>query len=307
MKSRALEIPKGIMGFIDRRALYIMLLPGIIFTIAFAYVPIFGIIMAFQRFSPVRGFLDSPFVGLDNFTLLFSNFLFWRTVRNTILLSLGKILFGVFIPIVLALLLNELTIVRIKKAIQTTLLAPYFLSWAVLAGVLLAVFSIDGLVNSFLLPMFGSEVSFFTDNSVFPWLLIFTDVWKGMGMNIVIYLAAITAIDPTLYEAAEVDGAGYFSKALHITVPSIAPIIMLLLILSLGSILNAGFEQVFMMYNPAVYESADIIDTFVYRAGIVDLQFSLSAAAGLLKSIVSFLLVCISYFIAYKFTRYRVL
>lgn len=297
----------GLKNRLNRHALHIMLIPGVLCTFLFAYLPIFGIVMAFQKFSPVRGFLGSKFVGLYNFETLFSQDLFLRTIWNSIYLSLAKILLGVIVPVVLALLINELLVVRVKKFIQTTLLAPYFLSWAILAGVLLVVFASDGPVNGFL-GLFGAQpIQFLNSNSWFPGILIASDVWKNMGMNIVIYLAAITSIDPSLYEAAEVDGAGHFQKMWRVTLPGISSMIMLLLILGLGNVLSAGFEQVFMMYNPAVYASSDIIDTYVYRVGIIELQYSVSAAAGLIKSVVSFVLVSLSYFFAYKFTDYKVL
>ncbi len=303
-----LTVPKQpLINKVEKYSLNIMLLPGMILTFIFCYLPIFGIIMAFQKFSPVRGFFQSRFVGLYNFQLLFQQELFLRTIWNTVYLSLGKILLGVIVPVILALLINELLIVRIKKFIQTTLLAPYFISWAILSGVLMAVFSFDGPINQLLALLKLQPIQFLTSNAWFPGILVVSDVWKGMGINIVIYLAAITNIDPNLYEVASIDGAGYFKKAMKITLPSIMPMIMLLFILSMGNILNAGFEQIFMMYNPAVYQSSDIIDTYVYRVGIIQLQYSVSAAAGLLKSIVSCVLVSLSYLLAYKFTDYKVL
>ena len=287
--------------------LYWMLIPAMILTFIFSYLPIFGIVMAFQKFSPIKGFLGSKWVGLQNFKLLFHQDLFIRSIWNTVYLSLGKIILGIIVPVILALLLNELLNLRVKKFLQTVFLAPYFLSWAILAGVLVSLFAVDGPVNNLIVSLGGEAQPFLTSNTWFPGILIVSDTWKNMGMNLVIYLAAITNIDPTLYEAAEVDGASYWQKAIYITFPSIKPMIMLLTILSLGSILNAGFEQIYMMYNPAVYASSDIIDTFVYRAGMVDMQYSLSAAAGLFKSLVSFVFVSLSYWFAYKFTDYKVL
>jgi len=297
----------SLQNLMHKNALHIMFIPGIVLTFLFSYLPIFGIVMAFQKFSPVRGFFKSDFIGLHNFRLLFGQELFVRTIWNTVYLSLGKIALGLLVPLLLAMLLNELMSVRIKKFIQTTLLAPYFLSWAILAGVLLSVLAHDGPVNYLLTLLHIDTVQFLNDNRWFPAILIGSDVWKGMGMNIVIFLAAITYIDPSLHEAAEVDGANYLQRALNITLPGISPIIVLLFVLGLGNVLNAGFEQVLMMYSPAVYQSADIIDTYVYRLGIEQLQYSVSAAAGLFKSAVSFVLVCVSLIAAHKFTDYRVI
>lgn len=285
---------------------YIMLAPGIILTAIFSYVPMFGLVMAFQKFNPGKGFFRSPFVGLDNFKFIFNQPNIWRVTANTLIIACSKMVLGIVVPLLLALLLNELMSPRLKKIVQTSFFLPYFLSWAIIASVIFQVFSLNGPVNH-LMEIFGADkVSFFTDNSVFRWLLIFSDTWKGMGMNIVIYLAAITNIDQSQYEAAVVDGANRMQQVWSITLPSILPIIILTITLALGCVLNAGFDQVYLLYNPLVYESADILDTFVYRLGIGQKLYSPAAALGFVKSTITCILTSISYYLAYRFAGYRI-
>ncbi len=209
-------------------------------------------------------------------------------------------------PLIFAILLNELAVKKLIRPIQTLVYLPYFLSWVILANIILTIFGYNGPVNN-LLQIFGIDpVLFFGKADMFRPLVIGTDIWKGFGYNAVIYLAALTGIDPALHEAAAIDGAGRFKRLLHITLPGISSTIILLAILSLGNVLNAGFDQIFNLYNPLVYSTGDIIDTWVYRAGLVDLQFSLATAVGLLKSVVSFILITVSYFMADRFTGYKI-
>lgn len=285
---------------------YIMLTPGIILTAIFSYIPMFGLVMAFQKFNPGKGFFKSPFVGLQNFEFIFSQPNIWRVTGNTLIIACSKMVLGIAVPLILALLLNELMSSRLKKFVQTSFFLPYFLSWAIISSVLFQVFSLNGPINSILELIGGDKISFFTDNNVFRLLLIGSDTWKGMGMNIVIYLAAITNIDQSQYEAAVVDGAGRFQQAISITLPSILPIIILTITLALGCVLNAGFDQIYLLYNPLVYESADILDTFVFRLGIGQKLYSPASALGLIKSTITCLLTSISYFLAYKFAGYRI-
>lgn len=285
---------------------WIMLAPGIILVIIFSYVPMFGLVMAFQRYNPGKGLLHSPFVGLYNFKFIFSQPTIWRVVGNTLRIAISKMVLGILVPLILALLINEVELKRFKKVVQTCFFLPYFLSWAIIASVIFQMFSLKGPVNQ-LIEMLGfSKISFFTDNKVFPYLLIFSDTWKGMGMNIVIYLAAITNTDPSLYEAATVDGATRMDQMWHITLPSILPIVILTITLALGCVLNAGFDQVYLLYNPLVYESADILDTFVYRLGIGQKLYSPAAALGFVKSVITLILTAVSYWLAYRFAGYRV-
>nr|WP_246400453.1 ABC transporter permease subunit [Jiangella mangrovi] len=218
-----------------------------------------------------------------------------------------KIVAGLIAPLLTALLLNEVGKAAFRRSVQTVIYLPHFLSWVILGGILIDVLSpSNGIVNQFL-GIFGVDpIYFLGDNDWFPYTLVVSDTWKEFGFNTVVYLAAITAIDPSLYEVASVDGAGRLRQTWHITLPGMAPIIVLLATLSLGNVLNAGFEQVFVMYSPQVYDSGDIIDTFVFRLGLIDFQYSAAAAVGLFKSVVSLLFIGLSYFLAYRFARYRI-
>jgi len=290
----------------DSRALHVMLIPAVAFTFVFAYLPLFGLVMAFQNFRPLLGFFNSKFVGFDQFKYLFTLPSFWTAMRNTVIIAFFKIILGIFVPLVLALLLNELGGRFFKRCVQTVVFIPFFFSWAILGGIVLEVFNIDGVVNQAIMSLGGEAFPFLISNQYFRAILVGTDVWKGMGYNMVLFLAAITNVDTTLYESAMVDGAGRIKQLFAITLPTIMPMIMLLTILGLGGILNAGFEQILILKNPIVDKTADIIDTFVYSLGIVSAQYSPASAAGLFKSIVSLIFVGGSYFLAYKTTDYRV-
>jgi putative aldouronate transport system permease protein len=231
---------------------------------------------------------------------------FWDALRNTFVISLFKIVLCVAVPLAISLCLNEVLHNFYKRFVQTVIFIPYFFSWAILGGIILEVFSIDGVINHAITALGGEEIPFLISNKYFRSIIIGTDVWKCMGYNTVLFLAAITNIDPTLYESAMVDGAGRIRQLTHITLPSIAPMVILLTILGLGGILNAGFEQVLILKNPVVERTVDIIDTFVYRLGIISAQYSPAAAAGLFKSVVALVFVGGSYYVAYKTTDYRV-
>ena len=285
---------------------YIMLAPGMILTLIFSYIPMFGLVMAFQNFNPGKGFLGSDFVGLQNFKFILNQPNIWRVTQNTLFIACTKMVLGILVPLLLALLINELAGTRLKKIVQTSFFLPYFLSWAIIASVIFQVFSLNGPINSLLEMVGADKVSFFTDNAAFPWLIIFSDTWKGMGMNIVIYLAAITNIDQSQYEAAVVDGANRLQQVRYITFPSILPIVILTITLALGCVLNAGFDQIYLLYNPLVYESADILDTFVFRLGIGQKLYSPAAALGFIKSLITCGLTGISYYLAYRFAGYKI-
>jgi len=283
-----------------------MMAPGYIWLVLFSIVPMFGIILAFQDFNPVMGIFKSTWIGFENFNYMFKMDDVRQVFINTVVIALFKLIGNLFIPLIFALLLNELKFKRFVKPIQTIVYLPYFLSWVILASIVLNIFSASGPVNG-VLGMFGIDpILFFGRPDLFRQLVVGTDVWKGFGYNAVIYLAALTGINPSLHEAAAIDGAGRFSRLLHVTLPGIRVTIVLLAILSLGSILNAGFDQIFNLYNPLVYSTGDIIDTWVYRAGLVNLQFSLATAVGLLKSLVSFVLIIFSYVMADKYTGYKI-
>jgi len=287
--------------------LHILLIPGVIAVFIFNYIPMFGIVMAFQKFVPAKGFLGSEWVGLDNFRYIFNMPNIWNVIRNTIFISVMKIIANLIVPIIFALLLNEVRKNVFKRTVQTIIYFPHFLSWVILGGILIDVLSpTSGIVNEFL-GLFGIKpIYFLGDAKWFPFTLVLTNTWKEFGYNTIVYLAALTSIDPTLYEAAVVDGAGRMKQTIHITIPGILPIVTLMTVLSLGNVLNAGFDQVFNLYSPSVYSTGDIIDTLVYRIGMVEAQFSVSAAVGLFKSAISFVLVVISNKLANKYAGYRV-
>ncbi|MCY9656503.1 ABC transporter permease subunit [Paenibacillus chondroitinus] len=286
--------------------LHLMLVPGVILTLIYAYGPMAGIIMAFQNFEPLSGFFKSKWVGFDNFTYVFHLPDFNQVLWNTLLISIFKMILFLLVPLILALLLNEITKKWFAGLIQSSIFLPFFLSWTVLGGVIIELFSLNGPVNGLISLMGLKPILFMLNNDWFRGIIIGSDVWKGMGYNMIIMLAAITGINMSLYEAAEVDGGGKWKQMLHITLPGLAPMLILLGVLSLGNILNAGFEQILLMYNPTVYQGSDIIDTFVYRLGMFSQQFGPAAAVGLFKSIISLGLVSISYYAAYKYNNYRI-
>lgn len=284
---------------------YIMLIPALLWLFFFSIVPMFGIVMAFQDYNPGKGILHSEFVGLENFVYMFRMNDVKQVLCNTVVIAVGKIIGNIIIPLLFALLLNELCIKRIKRPIQTIVYLPYFLSWVILAKIVLNIFGYTGPINQLIEAFGGNPINFFGEPSLFQPLVIGTDIWKGFGYNTVVYLAAILGVDQSLYEAAAVDGAGRFKRIWHVTLPGIRTTVALLAILSLGNVLNAGFDQIYNLYNPLVYSTGDIIDTWVYRAGLENLQYSLATAVGLFKSVISVILIVIGYKLADKFTGYK--
>lgn len=284
----------------------LMCLPGYLWLMLFSIVPMFGVVMAFQDFNPGRGIWGSDWVGLDNFAFLFSLSDSPSILFNTLWLSTLKIIFSLIVPLVFALLLNELRFGFLKRLVQTAVYLPHFLSWVILAGIMLDIFAYEGPINHVLQALGNEPILFFGRADLFPALVVGSDVWKEFGFNAVIYLAALTAINPSNYEAASIDGATRLQQLWYVTLPGIATTVVLLAVLSLGNVLNAGFDQIFNLYNPTVYSTGDIIDTWVYRAGLLNLQFSLATAAGLLKSVVGFVMIVLSYVLAYRFANYRI-
>lgn len=284
---------------------HLMLIPGVVLTFIFCYIPLYGVVIAFQKYNPGMGFA-SPWVGLDNFKFLFSQPGFIRTIWNTLYIAFFKLAGGIIVPVTFALLLNELYSNKLRRLFQTLIYIPNFLSWIIMAGVLIDILSKNGIVNQ-VLSLFGaSPVNFLGSPGVFPWTMIVTDIWKGFGFGTVVYLAALTSIDPGLYESAILDGASRWQQIRYITLPLLMPTIILMLVLSLGGVLNAGFDQIFNLYSPIVYQTGDIIDTYVYRLGIQQAQYSVGAAIGLFKSAVSCVMVAASYFLADKLAGYRI-
>lgn len=280
-------------GYVKYYELTLMFLPIVVYFIIFKYVPMGGIVMAFKDYKIRDGIFGSAWCGLDNFTKLFATKTFARAVKNTLEISVLRIICGFPIPIILALLLNEVTHNGYKKAVQTITYLPHFISWVVLAGLFEQLLSpSNGAVNSILQTLFNIDpIYFLGDNNYFRGTLIVTGIWKGAGWSSILYLAAISGIDPSLYEAAKCDGATRLQCARYITLPCIATTITVMLILEVGGILDAGFDQVFNLYNSAVYETADIIDTYVYRIGLGDMKYAQGTAIGLFKNGIGFILV----------------
>ena len=276
------------------RSFYLMLLPGLIWYLIFRYLPMAGLILAFKDYDFTAGILGSPWADpwYRHFMLFFNSPYFEQLLWNTLLISGYKIFFGMIPPLVLAILLSEARVMWFRRTIQTLSYMPHFLSWVIIYGILLALFSeTTGLVNRWIVSFGGTAVPFLTSTSTFRSVLVASDIWQNAGWGAIIYLAAITGIDPTLYEAARVDGANRLRLIWHITLPGVRHVFVLLLILRLGQILDAGFEQVYILYNPQVYAVGDIIDTWVFRTGLEQLNFSLATAVGLFKSAIGFVLV----------------
>jgi putative aldouronate transport system permease protein len=283
-----------------------MLLPGLIWVFIYKIIPMFGLVMAFQDFNPGKGVLKSAWVGLENFRYLFllndSKTIFFNTVYIAVLKIIGNLI----VPLLVALMLNELRINRLKRGIQTIVYLPHFLSWVILAGIMLDVFAFHGPVNTIRTAFGGNPILFFARADLFVPLVVGSDIWKEFGFSAVIYLAALTGINLELYEAAAIDGANRFQRIWSITIPGISTTIILLTVLSLGNVLNANFDQIFNLYNPLVYSTGDIIDTWVYRMGLLQMQYGLATAVGLLKSVIGFIMISLSYFLARKFANYNI-
>lgn len=272
---------------------YILFAPALIFLILFHYVPVSGLILAFKNYYPRLGIYESPFATpiFKWFTKLFEDPYFWVVFRNTIVISLLKMILGWPYPILLALLFNELKSPRYGKFVQTILFIPNFLSWIVVAGLLRMIFSNDGFVNSIILGLGGSGVKFLTSNTSFLAIIVFSDIWKGGGYGMIIYLAAITAIDQSLYEAVEIDGGNRFHKMWYITLPGISTTISIQFVLGLPQILGGSFDQIYNLYSVPVYEVADTLDTYLYRVGLASGQMELGTALGLSKAVIGLILV----------------
>ena len=275
------------------KGLLLLVAPGLAFFLVFNYLPMFGLVLAFKEFRLSAGILGSEWSGLENFSRLFGGADFPNALRNTVTISLLRLLFGFFAPIALALMLNEIRVSWYKRTVQTVTYIPYFLSWVILGGLFLMIFSQSGPANQ-ISQLFGvSPIEFLTNDFWFIVVVIVTGIWQAAGYGAVIYLAALAGISPDLYEAAVVDGAGRWKQTLHITIPGLVPTIITLFILNLGHVLNAGFDQIYNMYNPMVYDAADIIDTYVLRR-IVLMDFGLATGAGLFKSVVGLLMVVLA-------------
>lgn len=287
--------------------LHLMVLPAAVLVFIFSYIPMSGIIMAFQDYKPALGFAESPWVGLKHFEYMWQNDYFLKITGNTLFFACTKIIMNLIVPFVFALLLNEVRLMALKRSIQTLVYLPHFLSWVTLSGILIDMLAQTGLINQFIVFLFGTKPIFFLgDGGWFRFTIIFSDVWKEFGFNTIIFLAALSGINPSLYEAAEVDGATRWKQTIHLTIPSLLPITIVIATLALGNVLNANFDQIFNLYSPLIYQQGDIIDTFVYREGLLSGQFSFATAVNLFKSFISLILIAVSYRLAYRFAGYRI-
>lgn len=286
--------------------LYLMLLPALVFVLIFNIAPMYGITIAFKDYdmfaadSPLISIFKSEWVGLEHFIKLFKRPDFLNAFRNTMIISVAKIVFVFPIPIVFAILLNEVRSTRFQKCLQTVIYLPHFLSWAVVAGIFVNLLGSTGMANSIITAFGGEKISFLMDKEWFRVIIIISDAWKEVGWNSIIYFAAIAGLDMECFEAAKVDGANRFQQIIYVTLPGLMPTIVLMLIMRVGGIMDAGFAQIFAMYNPTVYETADIIGTYVYRMGLGKMDFSMGTAVGLFESLIALVLVISSNAVAKK-------
>ncbi len=282
--------------------LYIIMIPVLAFFIIFAYVPMFGIVMAFQNYTPKGGFFHSEFVGLKHFIDFFGSVYFGRTIGNTLAISILNLVFGFPIPIIFALMLNEVGNKYFKKTIQTVSYLPYFISVVVVCGLIADFTASDGLVTELIVALGGERMNYLGQAQFFRPIYILSDMWQGIGFNSIIYLAALSGIDQELYEAAALDGAGRWRQTLHVTLPGIASTVIILLILRMGSMFSVGYEKIILLYNTNTYETADVISSYVYRMGLQNMNYSYSAAVGLFNSVINTALLVISNKISAKFS-----
>ncbi|WP_343247068.1 ABC transporter permease [Diplocloster hominis] len=288
--------------------LYLMLIPATIVLIVFAYIPLYGIVLAFQDFVPAKGlFGRQEWVGLQNIIYAFSLPDFWLVVRNTVVIAAAKLSLGLVGAVAVAVALTAIPFRRFRKAVQTTVYLPHFISWVVLAGIFTDMLSPSGgVVNQIITWAGGEAVYFLGDKRTFPAVMILTDIWKEIGFSSIVYYAALMGIDPALYEAAQLDGAGFLAKLRYVMLPGIMPIIILMGLLSIGNIFNAGFDQIFNMYSPQIYETGDVLDTLIYRLGLMQRQYGVSAAVSLVKSSITGVIMGTVYYVTYKHMDYRI-
>ena len=307
MKNSSLINRKKRRNFVRQLPFHFMLLPGVVIVLIYNYGPMMGLVMAFQNFKVTKGFWGSEWVGLENFKQLLRYPSIKTITFNTLYISFFKLLLGLVVPVIFALMLNLIKNKFFSGFIQTVTCLPHFLSWVILGGIFVNLLSpSSGIINKVIELLGGNPLYFLGDNNLFPWTVILTDVWKNFGYNSIIYMAAMASIDPAIYEAAKVDGASRFKQTLHVTLPGILPMVFVMGVLSLPRIMNAGFDQIFNLYSPMVYESGDILDTFIYRMGLENAQYSFSTAVGLLKSVIGLILVATGYKLADKYGNYRV-
>jgi putative aldouronate transport system permease protein len=306
IKDSSVHVPrkKDYIGFMWKyRALYLLALPGILYFVVFKYIPLLGSVIAFQKYDLFKGFTGSPWIGFDNFQRLFEHYDFLRILKNTLLLGLYDLVFAFPAPIILALLLNEIRLVVYKRVVQTVIYMPHFLSWVIISGIAIGVLSpSSGFVNQFLMMLGLEPVYFLAENSFIRTVLVGSGLWRDVGYGTIVFLAAIAGINPDLYEAAEIDGANRWRQTLSITIPSLMPIIVILFLLRIGDFMDFGFERVYVFQNPFNVENSEILDTYIYKAGLRNMQYSYATAMGLFKSVVGVILLFMANYLGRKTT-----
>ncbi|TBL75396.1 sugar ABC transporter permease [Paenibacillus thalictri] len=284
------------------KSLYLLLLPGLLYYAVFHYAPMYGITIAFKDYDVFGGVTGSEWVGLKHFKELVGSDTFLSVFRNSVLISMYKLVFNFPIPIIIAILLNEVRRIFFKRTIQTIIYLPYFLSWVVIAGLVINLLSPStGVINMMIQSLGGEPINFLGQKQFFRTIIVLSDLWHGMGWNTIIFLAALTGVDPQLYEAAKMDGAGRLRQIVHITLPGIKSTIIVLLLMKIGHIMDNGFEQIFLLSNPLVLEVGDVFETYVYRTGLVEAKYDYSTAVGLFKSSIGLVLLLIANGVARKF------
>ncbi len=300
---------RGMVSLKDTWPLHLMLFLPIVAIVIFGTIPLLGgIVISFENFKVTKGIFGSKFVGWKNFSYLFKLPDTAQVIRNTLIIAVGKNLFTQLTALIFALMLNELRSVRFKRMAQTVVYLPHFLSWVVLAGIVRSLLASDGTVNQFLVTigLIKEPIWFLGSNDLFQGTMIFSSVWKEYGYSAIIFIAALTSIDPYLYEAAAIDGCGRFRRIFSITLPSIRSTVIMIMTLQIGGILDAGFDQIFNLYAPVVYETGDVISTYVYRMGLINRQYSVSTAIGLMQSVLCFGLTMLSRYLADRFANYSI-
>ncbi|NLM62314.1 MAG: sugar ABC transporter permease [Clostridiales bacterium] len=283
--------------------IYLLAIPMIAYFITFSYIPMAGIVMAFQRFNPRLGYFRSPWIGLQNFKDFFGSYYFWRLIRNTFLISFYNLLFAFPAPIIFALLLNEVKNRYFKKTVQTISYMPHFISMVVIAGLIRDFTDTDGLITMIVVALGGQQRNLLSDPKLFRTIYVGSEIWQGIGFNSIIYLAALSSVDQELYEAAIIDGAGRWRQTWHITLPGIAPTIIIMLILRMGSLFSVGFEKIILLYTPMTYETADVISSFTYRKGLLENNYGYSTAVGLFNSVINFAMLLFANFLSRKYSE----
>lgn len=283
--------------------LYLMFLPGFLYYFIFAYVPMYGVLMAFQNYEPLNGIWGSEWVGLMHFKDFLTNYYFLKILKNTLVISINCIIFAFPAPIIMALLVNEIKNSVFKKTVQTITYIPHFISLIVICGLIHNFVAEDGLISNFVSIFTGTKENLLNNPVCFVPIYVISDIWQGVGWGSIIYLAALLSIDTSLYEAATIDGAGKFKQVIHVTIPGIMPTIIIMFILRMGGILGVGYEKIILLYNPLIYDTADVISTFTYRKGLIDLSWSYSSAVGLFNSVISIIFVTVTNAISRKLSE----